>query len=116
MSDASSTRPDNSTGVPTRMPTPTGGLSHNTSEPTTTTTMTTHSTTTVTVPGKGSPSASPTDVPSNPKRIGDYSYLGCFGSSTGFQTFDLTDQSGEMTLEKCVDACKGVTYAGVFEK
>ncbi|CAM1511552.1 Fc.00g090650.m01.CDS01 [Cosmosporella sp. VM-42] len=115
MSNASPTNLDNSTVLPTVTPIITGGQSHNTSEPTTTTTMTSFSTTTVTVPGQGSSNPSPTDVPANPSRIGNHSYLGCFGSSSGFQTFDLADQNGQMTLEKCVEACNGATYAGVFE-
>ncbi|KAH7160869.1 hypothetical protein EDB81DRAFT_682109 [Dactylonectria macrodidyma] len=62
-------------------------------------------------------STSPTDSPStaNPGRIGDYTYLGCFSSTSRFPTFNLTQESGEMTLERCVNACAGVTYAGVYE-
>lgn len=52
---------------------------------------------------------------SNPDQIGDYSYLGCFGSTSGFTTFDLTEEDNEMTLELCVKSCNGITYAGVFE-
>lgn len=52
---------------------------------------------------------------SNPDRIGSYSYLGCFGSTSGFTTFALTEEDTEMTLELCVDSCNGITYAGVFE-
>ncbi|KAF4975137.1 hypothetical protein FZEAL_8036 [Fusarium zealandicum] len=94
------------------------------SEPTTTTTLTRTAVSTilVTIPGQGT--NSPTVVPLpvsgtggsvNPSRIGDYAYIGCFGSQTGFQTFDQTAQGDDMTLERCVAACDGKTYVGVFE-
>ncbi|KPM44329.1 hypothetical protein AK830_g2144 [Neonectria ditissima] len=93
-----------------------------TTDPTTTTTMTSESTMFVTVPGTNG-STSPVVVPvetgapaaNNPNKIGDYSYLGCFGSSSSFPTFDLTEESENMTLEKCIDVCNGATYAGTFE-
>lgn len=93
-----------------------------TTEPTTTTTMTSGSTMFVTIPGtNGSTTGvvvpAGTDAPtaSNPGKIGDYSYLGCFGSTSSFPTFDLTSESDDMTLEKCIDVCHGATYAGAFE-
>ncbi|KAK7420855.1 hypothetical protein QQZ08_010184 [Neonectria magnoliae] len=93
-----------------------------TSEPTTTTTMTSGSTVFVTIPGMNGSTTGivvpiETDAPtdSNPGKIGDYSYLGCFGSNSGFPTFDLTEESNDMTLEKCIDVCNGATYAGAFE-
>ncbi|KAM5348212.1 hypothetical protein ACJ41O_008036 [Fusarium nematophilum] len=93
------------------------------SEPTTTTTLTRSSTIFITIPGQGtsSPTIRPLPVDgsgasANPDRIGDYSYIGCFGSRTGFQTFDETAQSDEMTLERCIRACRGKTYIGVFQE
>ncbi|KAM0228977.1 hypothetical protein ACHAP5_011801 [Fusarium lateritium] len=91
-------------------------------EPTTTTTITGISSVLVTIPGSGtdSPTVSPIPVATggrsvNPAKVGDYSYLGCFGSQTGFQTFDLNTESDDMTIEQCVDACNGLTYIGIFE-
>jgi hypothetical protein len=91
-------------------------------EPTTTTTLTGISSVLVTIPGSGTdtPTVSPLPVATggktiNPDKIGDYSYLGCFGSQTGFQTFDLAADSDDMTIERCVDACNGLTYIGLFE-
>ncbi|POR36233.1 Putative endo-1,3(4)-beta-glucanase, partial [Tolypocladium paradoxum] len=97
-----------------------------TAEPTTTTTITSFSTTTVTV-GGGSPKTgittsssvpkkpSATEAPANPAKIDRFAYLGCFGSSSGFQTFRKAKDSADMTLKLCVDACAGSTFAGVFE-
>ncbi|KAM0343996.1 hypothetical protein ACHAPU_008054 [Fusarium lateritium] len=91
-------------------------------ELTTTTTLTGASSVFVTIPGSGSdsPTVSPIPVATggssvNPAKVGDYSYLGCFGSQTGFQTFDLSTDSDDMTIEQCVDACNGLTYIGIFE-
>ncbi|CEI40256.1 hypothetical protein FVEN_g1811 [Fusarium venenatum] len=93
-------------------------------EPTTTTTLTLTgvSSILVTIPGSGTDAPTVTPLPIatggksvNPSKIGDYSYLGCFGSQTGFQTFDLADDSDDMTVERCVGACNGLTYVGLFE-
>ncbi|RGP59696.1 hypothetical protein FSPOR_11133 [Fusarium sporotrichioides] len=93
-------------------------------EPTATTTLalTGISSVVVTIPGSGTDTPTVTPLPvvtggksANPSEIGDYSYLGCFGSQNGFQTFDLADDSDDMTIEKCVDACNGRTYIGLFE-
>ncbi|KAF5017451.1 hypothetical protein F66182_10621 [Fusarium sp. NRRL 66182] len=91
-------------------------------EPTTTTTMTGLSTVLVTIPGSGTnrPTVSPLPVATggrsvNPANIGDYSYLGCFGSQTGFQTFEMAVESDDMSIEQCIRACNGLTYIGVFE-
>ncbi|RBR07942.1 uncharacterized protein FIESC28_10456 [Fusarium coffeatum] len=91
-------------------------------EPTTTTTLTGISSVFVTVPGSGtdSPTVSPLPVATggrsiNPPNVDDYSYLGCFGSQTGFQTFNLAADSDDMTIERCIDACDGLTYIGLFE-
>ncbi|CAG7560202.1 unnamed protein product [Fusarium equiseti] len=91
-------------------------------EPTTTTTLTGISSVFVTIPGSGtdSPTVSPLPVATggrsiNPPNVDDYSYLGCFGSQTGFQTFNLAADSDNMTIERCIDACNGLTYIGLFE-
>ncbi|EKJ77538.1 hypothetical protein FPSE_02288 [Fusarium pseudograminearum CS3096] len=93
-------------------------------EPTTTTTltMTGISSVLVTIPGSGTDTPTVTPLPvatggksANPSQIGDYSYLGCFRSQSGFQTFDLADDSDDMTIERCVNACNGLTYIGLFE-
>ena len=62
------------------------------------------------------PAASSTDIstPTNKGKAGDGSYLGCFGSSTGFKTFQKVEDSPLMTLERCVVLCHGKTYAGVY--
>ncbi|RTE80946.1 hypothetical protein BHE90_004523 [Fusarium euwallaceae] len=86
-------------------------------------TMTTHSTIMVTIPGQGtsSPTVSPLPVIDggssvNPDRIGNYSYIGCFGSRTGFLTFEETTQSVDMTIQSCIEACGGTTYIGVYQE
>ncbi|KAI8723586.1 hypothetical protein NCS52_00214500 [Fusarium sp. LHS14.1] len=86
-------------------------------------TMTTHSTIMVTIPGQGTNSPTVTPLPVvggggsvNPDRIGNYSYIGCFGSRTGFLTFEETSQSGDMTIQSCIDVCGGSTYIGVYEQ
>ncbi|RGP78569.1 glycoside hydrolase family 16 [Fusarium longipes] len=91
-------------------------------EPTTTTTLTGISSVLVTIPGSGTdtPTVSPLPVATggktiNPSKIGDYSYIGCFGSQNGFQTFDLAVDSDDMTIERCIEACNGLTYIGLFE-
>lgn len=80
----------------------------------TTTTMTSLSTTTQTISGVTTPTS--TGGSSNPSVIDKYSYLGCFGSKTGFRTFSNAKTDDKMTLETCVKLCNGVTYAGVFEE
>ena len=55
------------------------------------------------------------NVPSNPAKIGDYTYLGCFGSQAGFETFDFATESRAMTFEACIEACEGTRYIGLFE-
>ncbi|KAF5000967.1 hypothetical protein FGRMN_1337 [Fusarium graminum] len=92
------------------------GKTSQSEELTTTTTLTGVSSVLVIIPGSGSesPTVSPIPVATggrsvNPAKVGDYSYLGCFGSQTGFQTFDLSVESDGMTIEQCVDACDGLT-------
>ncbi|KAL7922241.1 glycoside hydrolase family 16 protein [Trichoderma austrokoningii] len=110
-------------------------------EPTTTTTMTTRATETVTVYGPGNqhrppflnstrggsnaPHGNPlpivpiepaaTKAPINPIKIKDYSYLGCFHSSSDFKSFRQVDSDKDMTLEKCIDLCHEQKYVGVFD-
>ncbi|RSL40184.1 hypothetical protein CEP53_013534 [Fusarium sp. AF-6] len=86
-------------------------------------TMTTHSTIMVTIPGQGtsSPTVSPLPVVDggssvNPDHIGNYSYIGCFGSRTGFLTFEETTQSTDMTIQSCIETCGGTTYIGVYQE
>ncbi|KAF4470761.1 mixed-linked glucanase precursor MLG1 [Fusarium albosuccineum] len=128
-----------STGIPVpsnpNMPNPTGPYATTTPgtplpnngtlsvEPTTTTTITGHTTIFVTVPGSGTdgPSVRPLPVAAgggsaNPDRIGNYAYIGCFGSRARFPTFEKVAQSEFMTLERCVRSCDGKTYIGVFEE
>lgn len=94
---------------------PTGIMSQNTTDDSTsTTTKTATTTTTITVTPTFTP-APESNVPANPAQIGNYAYLGCFGSSTGFQTFNFTQESSQMTIERCIDACAGIRYAGLFE-
>ncbi|KAF4342217.1 mixed-linked glucanase precursor MLG1 [Fusarium beomiforme] len=114
------TRFPNSTSIVTR-PTPKEESSE-TEEPMTTTTLTGISSVVVTIPGSGTNSPTVSSLPVatggssvNPAKIGDYAYLGCFGSQTGFQTFNEKTESDDMTIEKCIDACKGLTYVGIFE-
>ncbi|KAK6220514.1 mixed-linked glucanase [Colletotrichum tabaci] len=60
-----------------------------------------------------SPSTDPIVPGRDPATIGEYAYLGCYGSATGFQTFSLRDSAADMTLEKCVSLCRPGKYAGV---
>lgn len=91
-----------------------------TPEPTTTTTMTSHtSTTTATVHPVASTRLSslpfPSNLPMNPEKVNDYAYLGCFGSSNGFISFDKKGDNEMMTLKMCTKMCKGIKYAGIFD-
>jgi hypothetical protein len=45
--------------------------------------------------------------------IGGWELLGCVGSTSGFPTFSLVEESDAMTEELCVAACGAETYAGV---
>ncbi|KAF4443906.1 mixed-linked glucanase precursor MLG1 [Fusarium acutatum] len=114
------TRFPNNTAIVTR-PRPKEGES-TTAEPTTTTTLTGISSVEVTIPGSGTNSATVSSLPVatggssvNPAKIDDYAYLGCFGSQTGFQTFNEKAESDDMTIEKCIETCNGLTYIGLFE-
>lgn len=86
---------------------------------TSTTTMTSTTTVTRTVADASGSLSSPsvsTTSPTNPLKIGDFSYLGCFSSLSNFDTFRLVDTTSSMTLELCVSNCANEKYAGVFEK
>ena len=86
-------------------------------QPTTTTTMTSYSTKTVTVGGSEKTliyGPGVTGCPTNPIKIDDFSYLGCFGSSSGFKSFEKVADQPDMSLEGCVKLCKGKKFAGVF--
>ncbi|OHE98845.1 mixed-linked glucanase [Colletotrichum orchidophilum] len=53
-----------------------------------------------------SPSTDPLVPEREPATIGEYAYLGCFGSATGFQTFSPKASAADMTLENecfCAD-------------
>ncbi|KAL6881205.1 hypothetical protein J3F83DRAFT_721429 [Trichoderma novae-zelandiae] len=109
-------------------------------ERTTTTTMTAHWTETVTAYATGHHPHGPQDgdgngdrrgpvpahttaaiepvatkAPVNPVRISNYSYLGCFYSSTDFTTFTEVADARGMTLGRCIELCRPRTYAGVFD-
>ncbi|KAI5922598.1 glycoside hydrolase family 16 protein [Camillea tinctor] len=49
----------------------------------------------------------------DPSAIGDYSLLGCFGSSSGYQSFSPIASLPRMDAEACVASCRGRKYAGV---
>ncbi|CAN8102145.1 unnamed protein product [Discula destructiva] len=51
----------------------------------------------------------------NPDVIDVYSYIGCFASTTGFISFNLSGTSPLLTLEKCVGLCGGKKYAGAVD-
>ncbi|UNI21581.1 hypothetical protein JDV02_007557 [Purpureocillium takamizusanense] len=51
----------------------------------------------------------------NRAKVGNFAYLGCFGSSAGFPTFVKADESPAMTLARCTSACAGKTLAGVYQ-
>ncbi|KAL3953449.1 hypothetical protein ACCO45_011405 [Purpureocillium lilacinum] len=51
----------------------------------------------------------------NRAKVGNYAYLGCFGSRAGFPTFVKADESPAMTLTRCTNACAGKTLAGVYQ-
>ncbi|OAA39789.1 GPI anchored endo-1,3(4)-beta-glucanase [Beauveria brongniartii RCEF 3172] len=51
----------------------------------------------------------------NPANLNDFSYLGCFGSSSDFKSFAKVGDSPDMNLNKCTELCRGKKYAGVFE-
>ncbi|KAL7937964.1 glycoside hydrolase family 16 protein [Trichoderma chlorosporum] len=56
-----------------------------------------------------------TRAPVNPIKINHYSYLGCFYSNSGFQTFHEVANNTDMTLERCVGLCNNKTYVGIFD-
>ncbi|OLN95696.1 Endo-1,3(4)-beta-glucanase-like protein 2 [Colletotrichum chlorophyti] len=60
-----------------------------------------------------SPSTDPLVPDREPATIGEYAFLGCYGSATGFLTFAPRSSANDMTLEKCVNLCTPERYAGV---
>ncbi|KAF6821521.1 mixed-linked glucanase [Colletotrichum sojae] len=115
-----------------------GQANTTTPEPTTTTTMKSTSTIFTTVPNpatltQNGTMLTPTTVQSvrspistlspapadplvperEPASIGDYVFLGCFGSVTGFRTFAPRASTQDMTLQRCVELCTPGKYAGV---
>lgn len=50
----------------------------------------------------------------NPANMNDFSYLGCFGSNSGFSSFDKVADRPDMNLNQCTTLCKGMKYAGVY--
>ncbi|KZL70204.1 endo-1,3(4)-beta-glucanase [Colletotrichum tofieldiae] len=60
-----------------------------------------------------SPSTDPIVPDRDPATIGEYTYLGCYGSATGFQTFLLRASVADLTPQKCVDLCRPGKYAAV---
>lgn len=56
-----------------------------------------------------------TKAPVNPIKIKDYSYLGCFHSSSDFKSFREVNSGKDMALEKCIDLCHEQKYVGVFD-
>ncbi|KAJ9150207.1 Mixed-linked glucanase [Pleurostoma richardsiae] len=62
------------------------------------------------------PTTSGTGVPDrDPLTVGDFVYLGCFGSSSSYPTFNEASTSNSMTVETCVSLCASNRYAGVFD-
>ena len=51
----------------------------------------------------------------NPSQVHLFANLGCFGSSSGFPTFDMVLEEPNMTIQACVEACHGKTLAGILE-
>lgn len=51
----------------------------------------------------------------NPASIDVFSYLGCFASTSGFSSFDLSGTDPSLTLEECVGLCSGKKYAGAVD-
>ncbi|WDK11674.1 mixed-linked glucanase [Colletotrichum graminicola] len=60
-----------------------------------------------------SPSTDPIVPGRDPATVGEYAYLGCYGSTTGFQTFLLRASLPDLTVEKCVDLCRPGRYAAL---
>ncbi|EGX94761.1 GPI anchored endo-1,3(4)-beta-glucanase [Cordyceps militaris CM01] len=51
----------------------------------------------------------------NPANLNDFSYLGCFGSSSDFKSFTKVADRADMDLDRCTELCNGKKYAGVFD-
>ncbi|KAG8425149.1 hypothetical protein J3458_001881 [Metarhizium acridum] len=64
-----------------------------------------------------SPISIPSEVPAppNPVQLGDFAYLGCYGSSDDFKTFRKVKDSRDMTVDLCVQLCRGSMFSGVYD-
>ncbi|KAH0597312.1 hypothetical protein MHUMG1_04689 [Metarhizium humberi] len=54
-------------------------------------------------------------VPKNPVQLGDFSYLGCYGSSDDFKSFRKVKDSKDMTIDLCVQLCRDSMFSGVYD-
>lgn len=66
------------------------------------------------------PSSAPSPIDSivpvhNPAAYNGFAYLGCFGSTMGFSTFDLGGQDPALTIQKCINLCGTKRYAGAVD-
>lgn len=64
-----------------------------------------------------SPVSIPSEVPApkNPVQLGDFAYLGCYGSSDGFKSFRKVKDSKDMTIDLCVQLCRDSMFSGVYD-
>lgn len=51
----------------------------------------------------------------DPANIGDFAFLGCFGSNSSYPTFNIAGSDAAMTPEVCVGLCASNKYAGVYD-
>ncbi|EON97590.1 putative endo- -beta- protein [Phaeoacremonium minimum UCRPA7] len=51
----------------------------------------------------------------DPAAIGDFTFLGCFGSNSSYPTFNIAGSDAAMTPEVCVGLCASNKYAGVYD-
>ncbi|RBR08912.1 uncharacterized protein FIESC28_10092 [Fusarium coffeatum] len=69
---------------------------------------------TVTATGtETAPIATATSPAGFPGSIGNFALFGCVGSNNGFPTFELSESSGSMDLDRCASNCDGRGYFGV---
>ncbi|KID92149.1 Concanavalin A-like lectin/glucanase [Metarhizium guizhouense ARSEF 977] len=64
-----------------------------------------------------SPVSIPSEVPApkNPVQLGDFAYLGCYGSSDDFKSFRKVKDSKDMTIDLCVQLCRDSMFSGVYD-
>ncbi|KAM0277691.1 hypothetical protein ACHAQH_005634 [Verticillium albo-atrum] len=67
------------------------------------------------VAGPPSPSTDPIVPARDPASIGPFAFLGCFGSSSNFPTFQLKQTSADMTPATCVALCADNRYAAIHD-